>query len=193
PHALSAAARRGLDDDRKTDLVGKGEGFVHLLDRPGRAGHGRNAGFGGQPPGGGLVPHLTNLIPGRADERDIRRAAGVGKLRVLCQEAISRMNRVGAGDLSGGYEIGYPQIRVATGRRTDAHVVVGKANVQRLAIGLAVDGNGLDPQLAAGSDDPKGDLAAVGDQDLLKHAVGPEPAAASMASGPKSATWPLRP
>jgi hypothetical protein len=41
--------------------------------------------------------------------------------------------------------------------------------VEALAIGGAVDRDGLDAQLAAGLDDAEGDLAPVGDQDLLEH------------------------
>ena len=79
------------------------------------------------------------------------------------------MDRVGPGDLGGGDEIRDLEVGDAAGRRADAHVVVGEADVQRLPVGLAVDGDGLDAQFAAGADDPQGDLAAVRDQDLLEH------------------------
>ena len=55
------------------------------------------------------------------------------------------------------------------GARTDADVVVGEAHVQRLAVGLGVDGDGLDAELAAGANDAQRDLAAIGDQDFLEH------------------------
>jgi hypothetical protein len=41
--------------------------------------------------------------------------------------------------------------------------------MQRLAVGLRVNRDGLDPQLAAGADDAQGDLAAIGNQDFVKH------------------------
>ena len=44
-----------------------------------------------------------------------------------------------------------------------------KAHVQRLGVGLGVDGHGRDAQLAAGADDAHGDLAPVGDEDLVEH------------------------
>ena len=53
--------------------------------------------------------------------------------------------------------------------RADADVVVGEADVQRLAVGLAVDRHRLNPELPAGPDDPQGDLPAVGDEDFLEH------------------------
>ncbi len=61
------------------------------------------------------------------------------------------------------------EVGLAARRRADAHVVVGEADVQRLAVGLAVDRDRLHAELAAGPDDPQGDLAAVGDEDLLEH------------------------
>jgi len=39
---------------------------------------------------------------------------------------------------------------------------------QAVGIGLAVDDDRLDPELAAGPDDPESDLAAVGDEDLIE-------------------------
>ena len=62
------------------------------------------------------------------------------------------------------------QVRSRAGARADAHVVVGEAHVQRLAVGLGVHGDRLDAELAAGADDAQRDLAAIGDQDLLEHA-----------------------
>jgi hypothetical protein len=46
--------------------------------------------------------------------------------------------------------------------------------VQRAAIGLGVDGHAADAHLVQRGGDTAGDLAAVGDQDLLEH-VGTEP------------------
>jgi hypothetical protein len=79
------------------------------------------------------------------------------------------MDRVGAGDLRRGDDVGNPEVGLAAGGRADTHVVVGKADVQRLAVRLTVDGDGLDAQLATRPDDPQRDLTAVGDQHLLKH------------------------
>ena len=56
------------------------------------------------------------------------------------------------------------------GARADADIVVGKAHVQRLAVGLGVHRHRLDVELAARADDAQRDLAAVGDQNFLEHA-----------------------
>src|SRR5665647_2169160 len=79
------------------------------------------------------------------------------------------MDRVGARDLRGGDEARDLEVRLARRRRPDADIVVGKADVERLAIGFGVDGNRLDVELAARADDSERDLAAIGDQDFLEH------------------------
>ena len=56
-------------------------------------------------------------------------------------------------------------------RRPDLHGLVGEAHDRGLGVGGRVDRDGLDAELAAGARDPQGDLAAVGDQDLLEHAL----------------------
>ena len=58
--------------------------------------------------------------------------------------------------------------QVALGRRPLADEVrlVRGGDVERAAIGLGVDGDGADPELAERPEDPHGDLAAVGNEDL---------------------------
>ncbi len=73
------------------------------------------------------------------------------------------MDRVGAGDLGGGDDARDVEIRFARRSGSDADVVVGEANVEGFAIGFGVHGDRLDTQLAAGSYDAQGDLAAVRD------------------------------
>ncbi len=46
---------------------------------------------------------------------------------------------------------------------------VGHLDVQRLAIGVGIDGDRLDAHLARGLDDAAGDLAAIGNEDFLEH------------------------
>ena len=169
PHPLAAAARRRLDDHRKPDALGELERLVGILDRPRRAGHRRHAGLLGQAPRGGLVAHLADLVAGGPDEGDVGGLADVGELGVLGQKAVAGMDRVGTGDLGGGDEIRDLEVGGAAGRRPDAHVVVGEAHVQRLAVGLAVDRHRRDAELPARANHPQGDLPAVGDQHLLEH------------------------
>ena len=54
-------------------------------------------------------------------------------------------------------------------RRADMHLLVGHLDMERAGIGVGIDGNRRDPHLPGGLDDTAGDLAPVGDQNLLEH------------------------
>ena len=49
--------------------------------------------------------------------------------------------------------------------------LVGHLHMQRVPVGVGIDGDGLDAHAPRGLDDPAGDLAPVGDQDLVEHAL----------------------
>jgi len=57
--------------------------------------------------------------------------------------------------------------------RPDAHRLVGQLDVLGLAVGLGIHDHGLDAHLAAGALDAQGDLAPVGNEDLLEHVLPP--------------------
>src|SRR4029077_908198 len=79
------------------------------------------------------------------------------------------MNGVRPGDFRGRDDPGDVEIAVAGGRAADADVVIRKAGVQAVPVGLGVHGDRRNPQLLARTDHPQGDLPAVRDQDLLEH------------------------
>ncbi len=57
------------------------------------------------------------------------------------------------------------EIALAWRRRTDRVRGVGGADVQRVAVDVAVDRDRADAQVVAGADDAERDLAAIGDED----------------------------
>jgi len=54
-------------------------------------------------------------------------------------------------------------------RRPNADRLVGEAHGQRVAVRLAINGDGADAQLLARADHAQGDLSAIGNQDFLEH------------------------
>ena len=102
-----------------------------------------------------------------ADPDQIVTLDDLGELRILAQEAVARVDRVGVDDFGGRDDVGDVQIGVGRRRRADAYCFVGKAHVHRIGIGGRMDGNRLDAHFVAGAVDPERDLAAVGDQQLL--------------------------
>ena len=60
-----------------------------------------------------LVAHHRDMLGGRADEGDVVGFEDLGELGVFRQEAISWMDRIGAGDLAGRDDLVDVEIAVA--------------------------------------------------------------------------------
>ena len=95
----------------------------------------------------------------------------LGELGVFRKEAVARMDGVGTGDFAGRNDLVDVQIAVARRRRTDADAFVGEAHMHGVSVGSRVHGDGLDAELLAGTQDAKGDFAAIGYEDFLKHTL----------------------
>ena len=81
------------------------------------------------------------------------------------------MDRVGVGQFGGADDIDDVAVAVLAGGWPDADVFVGKRHVQRVGVGLGVDGHRRDAHLLAGADDAQRDFAAIGDEDFLEHSL----------------------
>src|SRR5215217_1018213 len=87
----------------------------------------------------------------------------------LRQEPVSRMHRLRAAPLR---RIDQPlDVQITLRCRSRAHVIrlVRETGVQRLPVRVGVDGDARNAHLPKSPDDADGDLAAVGDQNLLEH------------------------
>ena len=116
-----------------------------------------------------LVAHQPDHFRIGPDEADVARFAHFGQIRRLGEEPVAGVDRIGAGNFRGADDGRHVQVAVGAARRADAHVLIGKPHVQGILVGLRVDGDRLDTELAAGDDDPHRNLAAVGNQNFLKH------------------------
>ena len=136
---------------------------------PSEPGHHRNA----EPLGGALgldlVAHQADVRGLRPDEMDIVLVEDFGEARILREESIARMHRVGAGDLAGGKQCRNVEIAVARGRRADAYALVGKPHVHGVLVGGRMHRDRGDAELLAGAQHAQRDLAAVCDQDFVEH------------------------
>ena len=115
-----------------------------------------------------LVAPRPHRLRRWTDERDVALAAKARELGVLGEEAVAGVNRVGAGDLRRRHDRWNMQVTAERRRRADAHRFVGEADVKRARVGLGVDGDRGDAELAACADHAERDLTAVRDQDLLE-------------------------
>ena len=95
-HALAAAAGRRLDHHRIADRGGDLHRLVGIADQAHMAGHGGDAGFGGELLRSDLVAHRLDGADRRADEGDAGLFQRLGEFGAFRQEAIARMHRLGA-------------------------------------------------------------------------------------------------
>ena len=168
-HAPAAAAGGRLQDHGEPEFHGQLLRGLPALQGLGGAGGGGHAAGHGHLLGGELVPHQVQHMGGRADEFDARGLAGPGEVGVLAEEAVAGVDGVGAvllGQLddAGDVQIG-PQGALVL---ADQIGLVGGGAEHAVHILVGVDGDGLQSQVVTGPEDPHGDLAPVGHQDLLE-------------------------
>ena len=175
-HAAPAAAARRLDDHRVADRPRRLDRLLRIVgQRAFGAGDARHARLDHRLLGRHLVAHDPDRLGRRADEGEAAALDALGEVGVLGQEAVAGMDRLGVGHLGGGDDRRHVEVALRGRRRADADRLVGELHVLRVAVGLRIDDDRLDAELAAGALDAQGDLAAVGDQDLLEHRQPPVP------------------
>ena len=159
--AAPAAAVGGFEHHRIADPGGQRARFLDAPQVVLAARHHRDAGFDHRPACLDLVAHLLDHTGRRADEDDAALGADFRQHRVLGQEAVARMERVAAG---GDREVDdVVRVEVADDRvRPDVIGFVRLLDVERVAIGVGIDGHRLDAHFRAGAHDAHGDLAPVG-------------------------------
>ena len=114
-----------------------------------------------------MSPIVSITLRGWTDERDPRVLDRLRERRPLRQEPVSGVHerRLRLRD-----DLHDPIDREVGGRReggSDPEGLVRHLHVQGIAVGVGVDGDRGDPEVATRPGDPDGDLAAVGDQELL--------------------------
>jgi len=135
-HSPPASAGGGLDDYGVPDLVCDLDGGILTGDLTVRAGNNGHT----HPPGklarGDLVTQKLHRLRRRSDEGDPAFAAYLGKVRVLGEETITRMDRLDIGYFGGTYDTG--DIEIALGRtgRSDADRLIGKPDILGVLVGL---------------------------------------------------------
>ena len=168
-HALATAAGRGFQDHRVTDAFGLLLCQGDVRDQSFRARHHRNARCDHRGFRRGLVAHGLDLLRRGADELDAVLLAQLAELGVLAQEPVTRVDRIGIGDLRRSDDAYHVEVALLARWGADAHGLIREAHMQAFLVGGGVDRNGLDAHFAAGADHAQGDLAAVGYEDLLEH------------------------
>src|ERR1700690_85457 len=162
-HAAAAAAFGGFDHYGVADFGGDFFGGVFVGDYSGAAGNDRESGGGHGFAGFILFAHQADGVWRGADEGDVRGFADFGEIGVFGEEAVAGMDGVHVGDFGGADYLRDVEIAFAAAGWADANGFVGEADVEGVAVGLGIDGDGFDAEFTAGGEDAERDFAAIGD------------------------------
>ncbi len=135
-HAASSPAGHGFHDDGKADGVRELQRLFFALDRAVGAREQGQTGLLHGAPRTRLVAHEPNDCRIGTDEPDVARFAHLGEIGRFGQEAVPRMDRIGAGYFGGADDARHVQVAFAAPRGPYADVLVGEADVQRILVGL---------------------------------------------------------
>ena len=171
PHAAPAPARDRLDEHRIADLIGLFAQEFRGLVVAVIAGHDRHAGALHQRLGRAFEAHRPHRLGRRPDEDDFGLAAGFGEAGVLGQKAVAWMQALRA-DFLRKRDDGV-LIEIAVGALANLVRFVGEPGKQGPAVGGRVHGDRADSHCPRGPNDPAGDLAAIGDEDVGEHVEAP--------------------
>ena len=155
-HALATTTGRGLHEQRITDRGFDSRGVGRGILRRWQC---RHAGLDGAALGRDLVAHRFDDVGRRADPTDACLGDGSGKGGVLRQEAIARMDSLGARPLGGGEDgLG---VEIGIGQSDG---LVGLLNERGVGVSIDEHGDAAHAHRSGGAEDSASDLAAVGDE-----------------------------
>jgi len=106
---------------------------------------------------------MTNRIRVRAYKLDVAFRAQFSKSGILRQKTIPRMNRIGIRNLGCRNNLLDIQVALRRRSRSNANMLIGKLDRNRILVSLAVHGNCANPLLFTGTDNSKRNLATIRD------------------------------
>ncbi len=173
-HASAAAAPAGLEHQGVADFGGFFADRIHIVAQHLGRGDDRNAGGDGDATGGGFVAQLAHGFGFGTDKGDAVLFAGIHKIGVFGQEAITGVDGIGARHFGNADDLVDTEIGgYGTEALANAVGFVCFEAVEAEFVLFGKDSNGLFAHLVGCTHDADGDLATVCDENLLK--IGHEP------------------
>ena len=152
--------------------LGEFDDLIGILDRISGAGHLRGADLLGDVARRHLVTEGFDRCGRGPDPHHAGVHDGLREVRVLGQEAIPGVHRVGAGALRDGDDLVDVQIGLGRCGAVERERLVGHLDEQRRRVGVGVDGHAFQPGIPGATDDPHRDLATIGNEHLRDGASG---------------------
>ena len=172
-HAFAATACGRFEHDRIADLARDFHRLIRVFDDAHIARNCAYTCFLGDLLGGDLIPHLFNRTNRGAYECNTFSGQCFGEFGVLGEETIARMHRLCARGFDRFHHFVDDDVGLIGGGRSDMDCFIRHLHMQRLFVRVGIDCNGLDAHFLGGFYDAAGNLATVGDQDLIEHIQGP--------------------
>src|ERR1700733_1630255 len=169
PHAAATAACLGFENDWIANLFGPVFGLFNRRDHAVGTRQNGHLGLLHRLAGFFLFAHQAGHFGRGTDELDVGRAADLSEVGVLAQQAVAGMDGFDIRDFRSGNDGWYVQVAIRQPRWPNANGLVGKFDVQRVAVRLAIDGDRTDAEFPAGVQNAQCNFAAIGDQYLTKH------------------------
>ena len=114
-----------------------------------------------------LVTHDPDGLGGGPNENKAAVFHLFGKIGVLGQKSVARVDAVGIGDFRNADDGRNVQVALGRGRGTYANRLVRQAHVLEFPVSLGVNGPSLSAQFPTGPQYSQGNFASVGDQNSL--------------------------
>ena len=105
-----------------------------------------------------------NCVGGGADKYQSRLLAGPGKVRVLAEKAVSRVDGAGAAGFGRPQNVVLDEVGFIDRTGPDADRLVGQLHMGCPRVRLGVNGDRAVTLGTGGADNPAGNLTAIGDQ-----------------------------
>ena len=169
PHPTPTTAGGRFDDDRIADFFGDLPRLFRIIDFAFGPGEDWGAGFPSHPLAGNLIAQQRHCFRTRPDEGNLTVTTDGGELRVLREEPIARMNRVCLRAFCRRDDAINPEVTIRRRTWPDADRFVGPFQPRPIGICRRVNADRRDAEFPARSNNPQRNLAAIGDQNSIKH------------------------
>ncbi len=121
--------------------------------------------------GGDLVAHQTDGLRFGADKNETAFFDPLGKIGVLGQEAITRVNPAGVGHLGRADDRGHVEVTQLRARRPDAHAFIGKQHMLEAVVGVECTATVLMPSSLQARRMRSAISPRLGDDDFFEHGL----------------------
>ena len=165
--AASAAAISSLDGNGQAVLFGKGAGLLPVIDGIGGTRCQRRADLLGHAARSDLVTEQLDGLRGRANPDHAGLGNRAGKVGVLGQEAVARVDGIGTGTHRDIEQRGHVHVGIGRGIARQRISFIRYLGMQGTCVCFGVNGDGLNAQVAGDAGDTHGNLAAVSNEDGL--------------------------